>query len=50
MTIGARYSILNNHKIELTLDNNGIQTADIFNMLGIQADQMLTWYKQTAFT
>ena len=30
MTIGSRYSILNNHKLELTLDNNEIQTADTF--------------------
>ena len=28
MTIGSRYSILNNHELELTLDNNEIQTAD----------------------
>ena len=46
MTIGSRYSILNNHKLELTLDNNEIQTADTFKMLGIQVDQMLTWDKQ----
>ena len=46
MTIGSRYSILNNHKLELTLDNNEIQTADTFKMLGIQLDQMLTWDKQ----
>ena len=46
MTIGSRYSILNNHELELTLDNNEIQTADTFKMLGIQLDQMLTWDKQ----
>ena len=43
MTIGSRYSILNNHELEFTLDNNEIQTADTFKMLGIQVDQMLTW-------
>ena len=46
MTIGSRYSILNNNKLELTLDDNEIQTADTFKMLGIQVDQMLTWDKQ----
>ena len=29
MTIGFRYSMLNNHKLELTLVSNEIQTADI---------------------
>ena len=45
----VEFSILNNHKLELTLDNNEIQTADTFKLLGIQLDQMLTLDKQTAF-
>ena len=47
MTIGSRYSILNNHKLKLTLDNSEIQTNATFKILGIQRDQMLTWDKQT---
>ena len=46
MTIGSRYSILNNHELVLTLDNNGIQTSDSFKLLEIPSDQMLTWNKQ----
>ena len=46
MTIRSRYSILNNPELELTLDNEEIQTADTFKMLEIQLDQMLTWDKQ----
>ena len=42
----TRYSILNNHKLELTLDNNEIQTDDTCKMLGIQLDEMLTLDKQ----
>ena len=30
MTIGSRHIILNNHELELTLDNNETQTADTF--------------------
>ena len=36
MTFGSRYSLLNNHKLELKLDNNEIQTADTYKILGIQ--------------